>query len=64
MKKTFKKYGELKYITAEDWTNLSLNPYRFMEEYARAEDGTVCEIFSCGNAAKKLNIPQFVSVQP
>lgn len=62
MKKNFKKYGELKVIEAEEFNRLSYNPYRFSDLFARTEDGLLCEIYSCGNAAKKMNIPQYIAV--
>lgn len=64
MKKSFKDYGEIKYVTAEDWGKLSYNPYRFQIGYVKSDDGKVCEIFSCGNAAKRMGIPQYISVEP
>jgi len=64
MKKTFKKYGELKYIPADEWMELNFNPYFSMEGYDRASDGTVAEVWTCGNYAKKYHIPQFVATQP
>ena len=63
MNKSFEKYGTLRFIDDEDWCHLNWNPYRFLEDWARADDGTICEIFSCGNAAKKFGIPQYVATR-
>lgn len=64
MKKEFEKYGEVRYITAEEWVHLNYNPYRFSEGYSRSKDGMICEIYSCGNESKKMNIPQHIAVEP
>lgn len=63
MKKTFKSYGELKYVNREQFNNLKWNPYNFQNGWERAEDGTLAEIYSCGNEAKTYNIPLFIAVQ-
>ena len=64
MTKNIKGYGKLKYVPIEEWEKLTFNPYRFSEGYARAEDGTLVEIYCCGNMAKKYHIPQYVAFQP
>lgn len=63
MRKTFKNYGELKYVNREEFNNLKWNPYNYECETVRAEDGTIADIYSCGNDSKYYNIPLYIAVQ-